>query len=471
MNSKIFKKQFAVISSILLLSSLILGSTFIILFRNHTININKTNMEQNAYSIANTLTSFNEGKKGGYGGYLKLLDNLDVGDVWVIDANLKITTRGIGKKIVNYGELPNNADIIIKDILKGKPSYTQEFSGLIGVNALTVGVPIISDDNIVGAVLVHSPISGVDEAVMEGLKLVIISTLLSLVISGFIAGILSYRLTKPLLSIKNSAIDLTEGNYTNETGIKSNDEIGDLAKIIDILSGKLNEANIKQLNIDKTRKQFIANISHELRTPVAVLVASLELLNDDVITDSKEKYEYYNKMIIESKNLEKLINNLLELSILEDSEFKLDIEEIELRDVVKDVIRLMKVKAKSKNIKIKFTHEKGDYIINGNYDRIRELVVILVDNAIKFSYKNKNILIKLSNKDKICLEVSDFGRGIKEEDSAFIFDRFHKTNDKNNKSGTGLGLAVASEIVKIHNAKISVSSYKNPTTFIVFFDK
>ncbi len=469
MKNKIFVKLLAIFGVVMLFFSIVLGSVFIALFRDHNIEINRASMEQKAVSIAETLSSFGSGNKGGYGSYMRFLDELVMAEVWIVDQDLSITTRGHGNRFLQYEDLPKNANEMVHEVFFGKITYSEEFSGLLGVSSMTLGAPIIIGEDVVGAVLLHSPVSGITSVVTQGLNTVIIACIVALFLSGIVAALLSYRFARPLLSMKNTALSLTAGDYTAQTGVVSKDEIGQLAAVIDTLSQRLEKADIERKNLDKMRESFVANVSHELRTPVAVLRGSLELLQDGTVDDPKEISEYYHQMLSESRHLERLVNDLLELSRLQDMGFLLHMEEIDLNSVVNDAVRAMRRTAQKKQALVDLSVPDIECIISGDYDRIRQLVVILLDNAIKFSNQNGVVKVELTCQNNFVLTVTNHGIGIPQEEIPFIFDRFHKKDDKNNKSGTGLGLAIASEIVKRHDANISVQSDAESTVFRVTF--
>ena len=269
--------------------------------------------------------------------------------------------------------------------------------------------------------------------------------------------------------MKNAALALSEGDYSAKTNVKTKDEIGQLAGVLDTLSQRLKLAEEERENLDKMQEDFIANVSHELRTPVAVLRGSLELLKDGTVNSPEDVSEYYHQMLSESRHLERLVNDLLELTRLQDSSFQLRMEEVNLCHMVKDAARAIRRTAQSKQIIINTTLPDEECFINGDYDRIRQLFLILLDNAVKFSYEHGSIEIILICQNDIKLMITDHGSGIAAEEIPYIFDRFHKLNTKENKSGTGLGLPIAGEIAKRHNGTISVQSDEVSTSFSIIF--
>ena len=471
MKNKIFVKLAAAFGVVILLFTIILGSVFLVLFRNHTIDMNRNTMEEKAISIAETLSSFETKKGNGYGAFVRFLDELAMAEVWIVDEELQVYTCGKENQAPSYKELPENAERIVAQVFAGELTYGEEFSGLLGVKALTVGAPIYRDTEIVGAVLLHSPVSGVEDAVSQGVFALVIGCLIAILFTGVFAAGFSYRFTAPLQKMKMTAFALVNGNYEAQTGIRSEDEIGQLAGTLDTLAEHLKEAQTQRENIDRLRESFVANVSHELRTPVAVLRGYIELLRDGTISDPKEIQENYEQMLSESRHLERLVNDLLDLSRLQDAGFRLTMEEVNLCSVVSDAARAIRRTAQNRNISVKVVLPDRDCLIKGDYGRIRQMLVILLDNAVKFSYENGEVKISLKWEEHFVIRVTDHGIGIPKEQIPYIFDRFYKANTQENKNGSGLGLAIASEIAKRHQTEIHVQSDSSETTFEIIFHK
>lgn len=170
-------------------------------------------------------------------------------------------------------------------------------------------------------------------------------------------------------------------------------------------------------------------------------------------------------MLSESRHMERLANDLLELSRLQDAGFRLTMEEVDLCNVVSDAARAIRRQAQPKNINLEVQLPEEECRVMGDYGRIRQLLMILLDNAVKFSYENGSIQVAVENNPHPVLRVTDHGMGILPEQLPYIFDRFYKSNTAQNQKGTGLGLAIAQEIAKRHDAAISVSSREDGTVF------
>ncbi|KAF5032049.1 Adaptive-response sensory-kinase SasA [anaerobic digester metagenome] len=361
--------------------------------------------------------------------------------------------------------MPEDADVVVKDVFDGSTTFSEGFSDMLRTPTLTVGTPIVSGNQIIGALLIHSPVEGMNDAIFEGFKMLVMSIAIALVLSIVISVFLAMYFTKPLKKMKSTALVLAEGDYTAKTGIVQDDEIGELAATIDVLSERLDKASHESERLQKQRQDFITNISHELRTPVTVIRGSLEAICDGVVKDPDQVKEYNKQMLNESKGLERLVNDLLELSRLQNSDFKIEMHEINLCDVIRDAVRSASNMARKKNIIIDYAEDRDIFMIKGDYGRLRQMFMIVIDNAIKFSKESSIIYLNLKNNT---VEVRDTGIGISREDMPYIFNRYYRIKTEENKTGTGLGLTIAQQIANRHNVEMSAESEPGTGTSFKF---
>lgn len=483
MKNKISIKLIVYFSAALIVFSIIIGGIFMTLFKNNTLEIHKKDLERRALTIADTISQLMDGTsldfspgmgrhggmmgmQGSLGLYIRSLDDIAMADAWIVDEEMNLLVTGsMARMQYSYADLPQDADIVVKDVFKGKTSFSEGFSRLLESPALTVGTPITSDGEIIGALLIHSPIEGMDDAISEGFRILLFSIVTALILSVFLSVALALTFTRPINRMKTTAAFLAEGNYSRKTGIRQNDEIGDLAATMDILSQRLSDADEERNRVQKHRQDFITNISHELRTPVTVIRGSLEALSDGVVSEPDQVKEYHKQMLNESKSLERLVNDLLELSRLQNTDFKIEKQDLNICDVLKDSARSASNLARQKNIKIEYSLDRDVFLINGDYGRLRQMFLIVIDNAIKFSYEGTSIYITLKNNR---ITIKDEGTGISEGDLPYIFDRYYSANSGENKTGTGLGLTIAKQIALRHNIEILAESRPGEGTSFVF---
>jgi len=406
---------------------------------------------------------------------MRMIEDIAMGEVWIVDAKTGNIVQGRNEKgqSFSYLKLPPNAEETIKKAISGETTTTENFNDYLNENSITVAVPIKNGETIEGVVLLHSPVKYMSSALKSGIYTLIFSILAALILASISAVWLSISFTKPLNKIRDTTTELAKGNYEVTTQIKQSDEIGELAKSIDKLALQLDKSSKESERFQKMRQNFIANISHELRTPITVIRGSIEAICDGVISNPEQLKDYNEQILSDSIHLQRLVNDLIDLTKLQNTDFSIDKSTINLFEIINDAVRSMKQISTKKGVKINFSAENAieedRYLFVGDYQRIRQMIIIVLDNAIKFSNENQkvDILLKKENK-KYELKICDSGRGIDPENIGEIFNRYHKSNTEENKNGMGLGLAIAKEIALRHNIEIFVESEPNIKTIFTF---
>ena len=406
---------------------------------------------------------------------MRMIEDIAMGEVWIVDAKTGNIVQGRNEKgqPFSYLKLPPNAEETIKKAISGEATTTENFNDYLNENSITVAVPIKNGQTIEGVVLLHSPVKYMSSALKSGIYTLIFSILAALILASISAVWLSISFTKPLNKIRDTTTELAKGNYEVTTQVKQSDEIGELAKSIDKLALQLDKSSKESERFQKMRQNFIANISHELRTPITVIRGSIEAICDGVISNPEQLKDYNEQILSDSIHLQRLVNDLIDLTKLQNTDFSIDKSTINLFEIINDAVRSMKQISTKKGVKINFSAENAieedRYLFVGDYQRIRQMIIIVLDNAIKFSNENQkvDILLKKENK-KYELKICDSGRGIDPENIGEIFNRYHKSNTEENKNGMGLGLAIAKEIALRHNIEIFVKSVPNIKTVFTF---
>lgn len=472
----------------LLAFALVAGSVFFLLFKKQNIALTQKQLEDRAGAIADTFGTFisaegsrdgkhGEGSRGtgngngmGYAAYIRFLDDIAMADVWVVDADHNLVTPSTHEghqtpaSTYNYADLPADAETVVDQAFGGQVTASEGFSGLLNAPTLTVGAPVRdSSGNIQAVVLLHSPVEGIESAANEGFRTLAISLCVALVIGIGFAVLLARSFTKPMKEMQVMAGRLAGGDYTAASHIKRQDEIGQLAGSLDTLSHQLKLSSEEHERFQKMQQAFFSNISHELKTPVTVLCGSLEALAGGVVTDPAQVAAYHQEMYAESLALKRLVNDLLDLSRLQNAEFSLNLEQVNLCDIISEVRRSAQNMAKEKELTVTTEVDTGVYFMQGDYLRLRQLLMIAMSNAIKFSPRGGQIEMRLSEHT---LTITDHGCGISAEDQKHIFERFYKTLSEENAEGTGLGLPIAKEIAERHKIGLTVTSEEGQGTTV-----
>lgn len=227
-------------------------------------------------------------------------------------------------------------------------------------------------------------------------------------------------------------------------------------------------------NLEQTRKDFVANVSHELKTPITSIRGFSETLLEGAMEDEALRKQFINIILNESQRLQSLIHDLLELSKLEKEEFKLNVEQISLKKLLEDTVMIVDQQAEEKQINIHQNYQE-DVQMEGDSARLKQVFINLITNAISYTPSEGEVSISFhEEKGNVNIVIADSGIGIPEEDVPRIFERFYRVDKarSRNSGGTGLGLAIVKHIVEAHHGTINVKSiYQQGTTFSISLPK
>jgi len=367
-------------------------------------------------------------------------------------------------------EIKNIARVL--DIFNGETVLMKYFDQDVSKRVMSIGVPVYSSSNstqIIAALVMRSSNISNLEINEQPIVLILFSSLaVALILAVGTSIILSRRLSLPLRKIELATYQLADGNYQIRTQVIQNDEVGSLASHIDILAERLHQASLKSMELEHMREEFISNISHELRTPVAVICNSVEAIYDGVVSDAKKTKQYCEQILKESTHMQRMVDDLFDLSCLQNDSYTIKKETLNLVEVVDDAVRSADLLALQKDINIEYQKNFEEQDFSGDYDRLYQMIMAVLNNAVKFSPNGQKIEIKLIKEEtEAILSITDYGKDIKPEHLSHIFDRFYKTNEEG--GGTGLGMPIAKAIAERHGIEILVSSKDECTTFSFVF--
>ena len=327
---------------------------------------------------------------------------------------------------------------------------------------MSVSVPIKSNGIVEGVIRYSISLKYVDREIIKIIIYLFLMGVLILLASVALSLKFADSLIEPLSELKIFSNMLARGNYNikmNKERI-SDDEIGDLARTFENMAQEIQKS-------EKLKDEFISSISHELRTPLTSINGWSETLQLDNI--SKEELSMgLNIIQDETQRLIKLVEELLDFSRLSSDRIKLDLEEVNIENLVVSVVNQLRSMAVDKNIRLTFEFMKQDMnTIVGDKNRLRQVLINLIQNAIKFTPKDGNIFVGVNQFDYITeIVVRDNGIGISEQNISKVSKKFFQEDF--NKAGSGLGLAISDEIIKLHGGKMVIKSKKNEGTEITF---
>ncbi len=383
------------------------------------------------------------------------------------------SVAAIDQQLRDGGPLSDQVKGIITKVYEGERVTARLFHPYYKEQVIMIGLPLLDHHGLqTGAILLASPIGGLNKVMKDIYLYTLLVGIVALLISIVIVSGLTKRMVKPLVSMKNSAKAIASGDYSLKVPIDGDDEISDLGRSLNSLSRDLEQFVRKSNKMEKMRRDFVANVSHELRTPITIIQGYNEALSDGTITDPEDVKKYRKLINDETLRLQRLINELLDISRLQRGEGE-EMEPIPLGKIVENVVNMLQVRAQKRDIRLE-QYVDDSLMVFGNGDRLFQLVMILGDNAMKYSPDSSVIAFEvMPTKDKgTLLTVSDQGYGIPEEDLPYIWERFYKADKSHSRhiAGTGLGLAIGKEIIRMHKAKAQVfSKVGKGTSFVITF--
>lgn len=293
----------------------------------------------------------------------------------------------------------------------------------------------------------------------------IIVTIVVLALSFIISYFISNYIASPITKISNSAKELAKGNFN--TKFDNNSNISEINELADTLNYTKNELS----KTDELRRDLMANVSHDLKTPLTMIKAYAEMSKDLHSNSKKKRNEDMDIIVNEVDRLTVLVNDILTLSKMQSNLESLDEENIDLVKLIYDIIGKYDVLKETEYYNFVYEHDNRETIISADRKKLEQVIYNLVNNAINYTGDDKKVIIKTTNfNDGVLVEVIDSGCGIKEEDLPYIWDKYYKNEKKHKRNlvGTGLGLSIVKNILELHNWEYGVNSKKNVGTSFYF---
>lgn len=335
---------------------------------------------------------------------------------------------------------------------------------------------------------IRMPISPIKESVKISNTLLLMIGGVTLAVAGVVASFISKKFTNPILQLNDIANKMAKLDFSQKYRVTdTEDEINELGRSINTMSDKL-ETTIKQLQksnielekdieekskIDDMRKQFISDVSHELKTPIALIQGYAEGLIENVSTDEESRRFYAEVILVETNKMDRLVKQLLELMKLEYGKKEFNNEKFDINELINEVIRKCEVMLQKNNIQVEFESKKPIYVWADEF-YIEQVVTNYFTNAIKHTEEignNKKIKITVKQlNDKMRITVFNTGKTIPEEDLTRIWGRFYKVDSSRNRQdgGTGIGLALVKAIMNNYQNEYGVNNKKDGVEF--YFD-
>jgi signal transduction histidine kinase len=377
------------------------------------------------------------------------------GQIWLVDSRGKIVNGSSEKENTT---IPKSVDDLFIDGLQGHSSLVNgqyRFDDSLRERVLTYYAPATLNDKPI-VVFLHLPAIEISDAISAVRLNIVVPLLFSLIAVGLILYSLSRKLARPLQQMNRAAIDLAGGNFSTRVPVTTTDEVGQLAKSFNFMVDQLQ-------SWEDTRQEFLANVSHELRSPLTTLRGLIVAMNDRVIPE--EKYSHYLKICeYEVQRLQRLVNDLLDLARIQNGFDVFRLRPLAVKDKVADVLDIIRTRAEEKGIEIRSSYydlPTGPAYAELDPDRFVQIIQNLLYNAIQFTPTGGMIEVSVYPDDSdVAIIVHDTGIGMNEEDLVRIWERFYKAEQsrKTSSDGTGLGLTIVKHLVSGMKGTISVES-------------
>lgn len=376
--------------------------------------------------------------------------------IWVVNHDGQVTVdsqnRLTGKTIDSFDPTAGGS----------KPYSIGTYYGQFSSDVLSVSAPITGNFNTYGYIVIHLPMKLITEEQNSILNIMYITAAILFGLSLIILLFFTKTVYVPLKKITYAATEYAAGNLSYSISLHIQDEMGYLANTLNYMAMELNK-------MEEYQHKFIANVSHDFRSPLTSIKGYLEAIIDGTIPP--ELYEkYLNIVIAETERLNKLTQGMLTLNSLDSKGF-LTRTNFDINRVIKDTAAAFEGACSARGITFDLTFNDSIQMVYADLGKIQQVLYNLIDNAIKFSYENSVIYLQASEKhEKIFVSVKDTGAGIPKDSIKKIWERFYKSDPSRgkDKKGTGLGLAIVKEIIQAHDENIDVVSTEGVGTEFIF---
>lgn len=474
MFKSVFSKYFSVISLIILSSFLVMTVLQLLLFTRSMAAEKRDLLLENATSIADhteitaaeTVISKNgmvvyQLDQNALSPFLNLIGNAIDATIFVTDSNGKVLLCSNRA----YGSLVGNTalEALVPDV--GESYFAvNDLGGLFHARRYTAAAPISINNQVLGYVFVTAPATSVLQTLRSNFQIYLMSTLGALVLSFAAVYWLTCRFVRPLRQMAAATRRFAQGDFSARLSVRGEDEVAQLAYA-------LNHMAVSLSSVEAMRRSFIANVSHELKTPMTTIAGFIDGILDGTIPP--EKQQHYMKIVSdEVKRLSRLVRSMLDLSRIDSGELKMTAVRVDLTEIVCRVLVSFEQRIEKKHLRITGMEDCGQMYMDGDYDWMNQVLYNLLDNAIKFTNEGGDIDIRLfASAGRIHCVIRNTGDGIPAQEMPQIFERFYKSDRSRSldKNGVGLGLYIVKTVIGLHRGEVTVRSVEGEFTEFAFW--
>jgi len=292
--------------------------------------------------------------------------------------------------------------------------------------------------------------------------LFISSSIISITITGLFTYYLAKRITAPLREMNRVALLIARGQFSQSVNIRTRDELGELGETFNYMAQELASS-------DQMRKDFVANVSHDLRSPLTSIHGFARAFLDDTIPNDRKRH-YFTIMKEQTERMIKLVNDLLDMAQIESGQLEIRPVLFNLSELVRQVMARLEPEFVNKKLNVELISEEAqDIHVFADSDRIDQVIVNLIQNAVQISSNGSSVEVILKKEQQVVVSIRDYGTGISPEDIQSIWERFYKTDrSRTKKVGTGIGLSIVKHLLVLHQTDIQVESEVGRGTTFTF---
>ncbi|MBT4511155.1 MAG: HAMP domain-containing protein [Chloroflexi bacterium] len=355
-----------------------------------------------------------------------------------------------------------STDSLVSEALTGKTSSRTDTRG---EDTMHLALPAISEGQLMGVVYLSQTLGDITAVLHDLRTRLLLSTGIALLVSAIVALLLSRAISNPIHRLTNAATAVAHGDFDQQVPVRSRDELGQLSRTFNDMTARLRAARQMQAN-------FVADVSHESRTPLTSIKGMVETLRDGAVDDPEVRDRFLSTIKTETDRLIHMVNDLLLLSQADSAALNLSQESIDISELVQTVVDQLLSQPDERKLELKTQIHPGTPLVWIDPDRIQQVLINLLDNAIKYSHDGGSVTIEaIPQKDqKVLIKIRDEGIGIPTEDLPHIGQRFYRTDKARSraKGGAGLGLAIAKSFIEAHGGQLWVDSEEGQGTTVSF---
>ena len=469
-----FSKYFVAMSMIIVAGFLLMSGLQILLFTRSVAEDKHALLQENADSIArHAVVDAIDTQVMSGGTLVYVLDQEELNPFLrmmgnAIDATILLTDADGDVLLCSNTTLlaaakENSLGKITRQV-KGSLFTVSTMEGLFAHPQYIAGTPIKIKDTVIGYVLISAPTASVWNTLSSNIKVYTVSAFGALALSFVVVYLLTYRLVRPLRQMAAATRRFAQGDFSVRVKIKGKDELAQLGDA-------LNQMAVSLSSVETMRRSFVANVSHELKTPMTTISGFMDGMLDGTIPS--ERHAHYMRIVSdEVKRLSRLVRSMLDLSRIDSGELKMSAVRMDLTEALCSVLVSSEQRIEKKGLHISGLEDCGKVEIDGDYDLMCQVLYNLVDNAIKFTNEGGDIDIRLTKANgHVRFVIRNTGAGIPSQEMPQIFERFYKSDRSRalDKNGVGLGLYIVKTVIDLHHGEISVRSVEGEFTEFAFW--